>query len=445
MEKNLFQLSKEDQEGFFNFFLEKDKNLFALVILVASIQYAIFLPIEMIRGFEGEQIFYFRIGGAILYFIIYLIIKYGSFNTRSFQWYGFVIVFIVFFYSVAQDYFAVAHPYFLSNAMVVIVIFNYIGSGLHFAKALIANVIIFTVYVVYAEYNKEESPVLASQIPSLVSNIGFIAYAGYLIQKYKWAYYSKFKQLDREKEKFKELSTFKDRLFGVLAHDFKSPLLSLKNMLDLLKSKILQHSDLEDIVSELSSKVSHASEVTAKLLERAENQMDDVEVNPNWFVVNDLLDEAISFYNGVAKDKDISVFRKLNSNSLKVYADNNMISTVLRTIISYTLECCNRGDKLELSVILKDEKTVIIQLKDADFPHKQFKKYNCEHVNKMDKQPEITLCEDFIEKNNGEIFFDKISVTGSMARIILPGKRSLPSNYKPIQFELSETSNSNDL
>ena len=89
-------------------------------------------------------------------------------------------------------------------------------------------------------------------------------------------------------------------------------------------------------------------------------------------------------------------------------------------------------------------KNIIIQLKDADFSHKQPKKYNCGNLNKYDKQPVIALCEDFIEKNHGEIFFDKIFVTGSITRIVLPGKRSLPSNYKPLQLELSETSNSND-
>ena len=440
MERNLIKLNKVEQLEFLSFFLERDKKLYSLVILFTSVQYAIFLPIEIFRGFTDDVIIKFRIGGAVFYLVLFLITKGITLSVKSYQWYSFFTVILTLVFCMLQDYFADGHPLFLSNTMLILVLFIFIASGMFFNRAIVSTILAFVIYLSYVNLNTKTSEILIKQFPSLISTTAFIVFSGYLLQQYKYAYYCNIKQLDLEKEKYKELSRFKDRLFTVLAHDFRSPLKLIKKVLDLLSNKIVNPNELEIMIPELKKKLSHAAIVASQLLEKAENQMSEVALKPTWFLIDDLLNDVKELYVEVAEERKIQIEYLGSDKILKAYADINMINTVIRNLISHSLEFCSMGDKIEFRTFIKNERFIVIHLKSTTTTGKS--NFLCSGI---EENPVILLCKDFIEKNNGEFFIDKTNSERCNIMITLPGMRSKGSKYIPPQFSRSETLNSNDL
>jgi signal transduction histidine kinase len=124
---------------------------------------------------------------------------------------------------------------------------------------------------------------------------------------------------------------------------------------------------------------------------------------------------------GSAQIKGIGIKSNLQSN-IFVYADYNMLLTILRNLITNAIKFSKEGDSITLDVIEKDD-SITVKVIDTGVGIKS------EDLNKLFRLDEnlktegtanetgtglgLILCKEFVEKNNGTIWVESVLGKGS--------------------------------
>ena len=229
--------------------------------------------------------------------------------------------------------------------------------------------------------------------------------------------------------KLTELNNLKAKLFSIVAHDLRSPLNSLKSVLDLMKENALTKVEIKDILVSLSKDVHYTSDLTNNLLFWAESQMTGAVIEPTTFDLSKLSEDYIALFTNQALQKGIELIDQIHSESY-VYADQDMIALVIRNLLSNAIKFCSEGDKI--SILAKNTTTFLevmvcdtgTGIKNQHLP----KVFGNENFSTNGTNNEkgtglgLMLCKDFIEKNHGEIWVESTFGKGSTFYFTLPKK-----------------------
>ena len=227
-----------------------------------------------------------------------------------------------------------------------------------------------------------------------------------------------------------ELNATKDKFFSIISHDLKSPFNSILGFSQLLETNI-ENNDQEERL-EFIQIIRESAENTLKLLENllewAKSQTGKIKFNPEIISLEYLFSEAINLADSSAKNKNITISIAEGDN-IQIYADSNMINTVLRNLLSNAIKFTPKNGKIVLKGILKDNEVWVtvwdngIGIKSENIA-KLFK--ISETVSSQGTENEIgtglglILCNEFIEKHNGKIWVESELGKGSEFKFMLP-------------------------
>lgn len=149
----------------------------------------------------------------------------------------------------------------------------------------------------------------------------------------------------------KKLNEDKNRFMSILAHDLKSPFNSILGLLGLL-SENLKNYDIEKI-QKLINTVKHSSEHFYQLLESlllwARSQSGKMPFQPQMVNFNDMCNEIIEESRLIAVAKNITV-KIVSIDENDVFADMEMLKTILRNLISNAVKFTNLNGRVEISL-----------------------------------------------------------------------------------------------
>jgi len=230
-----------------------------------------------------------------------------------------------------------------------------------------------------------------------------------------------------------ELNATKDKFFSIIAHDLKTPFNSIIGFSELLVERIKEN-DLDKVtefagIIQQSSK--RAMDLLINLMEWSQLQSGRMTFNPELFDVSVLIGEVMLLLKGNADQKSIDIENQLPK-VLQVYADKEMISTVIRNLISNALKFTQTGGKVSISA-LSEANEVIITVSDngVGIPEDRIDKLFI--ISESNSTPGthkekgtglgLILCNEFMKKNQGEIWVESNYDFGSTFHISLPSKQ----------------------
>ena len=236
-------------------------------------------------------------------------------------------------------------------------------------------------------------------------------------------------ELNKMNSSLRKLNATKDKFFSIIAHDLKNPFHSIMGFTDLL----LNHFD--DFTNEkkinylqiIQSSAENVFKLLENLLHWARSQTGNIEFSPEVFDLNEMADQNIELVNSLLKDKRITAFKDIPENTT-MYADKNMINTVLRNLITNAIKFTEGG---KISVIAAtDANLTTIEIRDTGMGIPADKIDMLFEVDKG-KSTEGTrhesgtglgliLCKEFIEKNAGKIWAESKEGEGSSFAFTLP-------------------------
>lgn len=164
-------------------------------------------------------------------------------------------------------------------------------------------------------------------------------------------------QLNQSNEQLNNINLTKDKIFTIIAHDLKNPLSGFKNITSVL---VDYYNDMnEEEIKESLETIKDASNNLMLLLENlltwAKLQKNEIEKYPEKFAINYLVKKYIDHYNPKAKLKNIDIIYN-NGEEVYAYGDPNLISVVIKNLISNAIKYSNNDSKIIVDIQNIDSK-----------------------------------------------------------------------------------------
>lgn len=222
-----------------------------------------------------------------------------------------------------------------------------------------------------------------------------------------------------------------NRLFSIIGHDLKSPLISIKGFAEFLYNEIKDLTDEE--ITEYSKYIFQASNslnsILEGLLDWGQIQMGKIVFNPEQANLYQLTDKIVNQILIMAMPKKITIENKINV-EMKVYADKTMISTVLRNLLSNSIKFTPAEGKVFINAESVDKNEIIISVEDTGIgiePDK-LKYILSESFNKSTLGTDgekgtglgLSLSRDFIERNGGRMWVESELGRGTTFYFTIP-------------------------
>ncbi len=242
-------------------------------------------------------------------------------------------------------------------------------------------------------------------------------------------------KLVESEERLKELNASKDKFFSIIAHDLKGPFQNLIGYSQLLVQEFenLSSDEIREMSVDLYNSAKNLYRLLENLLQWSRLQRGVIEFNPIKFEIILVVSQNFDLLQNIAKEKNISLVSNVPEN-LTVYADLNMINTVIRNLLSNALKFTNCGGKIELNAAPTNDNYVKIEIKDNGVGMSEEFVGNIFRIDSYKSTPGtnneqgtglgLILCKDFIEKNKGKITVESKLGEGTTFTILLPASNS---------------------
>jgi PAS domain S-box-containing protein len=226
----------------------------------------------------------------------------------------------------------------------------------------------------------------------------------------------------------RSLNEDKDLFFSILAHDLRSPFSAIIGLTDLIKNNVRDYdiSKIEDFIHHINISAKSTSNLLEDLLMWAGSQSGRLSFRPQILNFTVVCQDIISDMRLIAETKNIMINFPVTER-IEVFADIDMLKTVLRNLMSNAIKFTNNGGHVDvfarelnsgLIISVADNGIGIPQQvldKLFDISHKHT---STGTANEPRSGLGLLLCKEFIEKHGGEIWVE--SKNGCEFRFSLP-------------------------
>jgi len=238
-------------------------------------------------------------------------------------------------------------------------------------------------------------------------------------------------EIKLKNEELQKLNATKDKFFSIIAHDLRSPFSSFLGLTKIMAEELpsLTMAEVQDIAVSMKNSASNLFSLLENLLDWARIQQGSIPFRPEVVQVHSITSQIISTMLESAKNKGIDLVYHIPDN-LEVFADSNMLQTIIRNLISNAVKFTSKGGKITVSAKSTPDNSVVISIKDTGIG---MNKKMIGDLFRLDGETRRTgtagepstglgliLCKDFIEKHGGKIWVESEAENGSTFYFIIP-------------------------
>jgi signal transduction histidine kinase len=222
-------------------------------------------------------------------------------------------------------------------------------------------------------------------------------------------------------------NTVKDRLLSVVSHDIKSPLNSLRGVLQVYNKGAITREEFDDFAKHLENDLSKTSMLVENLLYWTASQLKGIEVRNESFDLFLLVEENTQLFETIASSKNITLKHNAKRDTI-VNSDRNIVNLVLRNVLSNAIKFSYEGSVINIFVEVEHGiLRIIVEDQGIGMDEQTIKKlFSAElSVSSRGTQNEkgtglgLALCHDYIEKAGGQLIVESAKGEGSRFIIIL--------------------------
>ena len=225
----------------------------------------------------------------------------------------------------------------------------------------------------------------------------------------------------------------RDKMYSVIAHDLRSPMASIRMVLNL----VVQSSTPETVGPELYTLLDQANreseevhDLLDNLLKWTKSQTGRLNVVTQDLDLNDIIPGVVDIFEMIAQTKKITLALQRPDTPIVVRADNDMLKTVVRNFMSNAVKFSPEGSTIEIlmsqegdfaKVSVRDHGVGIAADRIGSIFHKGETTYGTggEEGSGLGLQ----LCQDFARKNGGDCTVESVEGQGSTFSVLIPLKK----------------------
>ncbi|MDX1585694.1 MAG: tetratricopeptide repeat-containing sensor histidine kinase [Balneolaceae bacterium] len=234
-------------------------------------------------------------------------------------------------------------------------------------------------------------------------------------------------KLKEQKKDLEEVNAVKNKLFGIVAHDLRTPLSALSGMLELVREEALSEEEMRQLFKEMEFSLHHNMNIMENLLVWAKQQMSGLQLNIQPLDACEIAEEIVGAHSFNARHKDITLKNEIQDEII-IKADYDLLKLVLRNLISNSLKFSNSGDEIAIRASVKGQE-VRFEIHDTgigmpeEVQSKIFAGGISSRKGTHDEKGSglgLNLCREFIEKQGGSITFESNEGEGTVFYFTLP-------------------------
>jgi PAS domain S-box-containing protein len=237
-------------------------------------------------------------------------------------------------------------------------------------------------------------------------------------------------EIKLKNEKLQTLNATKDKFFSIIAHDLKSPFNAIMGFSEILVEQVNEekYSGVAKYSKIIHSSSQRALDLLTNLMDWARSQTGRMEFIPEYFELVDFINDIIPIFTDIAGQKSITIFTGVPPNA-PIFADQAMISTVFRNLISNAIKFTKPGGEIIIAAT-ENQTEIVVSVKDngvgipRDMIGKLFRideNYTTSGTaNERGTGLGLILCKEFVEKHGGRIWVESVEGRGSVFSFNLP-------------------------
>ncbi|MBL6448038.1 hypothetical protein JMN32_17100 [Fulvivirga sp. 29W222] len=238
-------------------------------------------------------------------------------------------------------------------------------------------------------------------------------------------------QLATQRDELDSLNQLKDRMFTAVMHDFKTPISTLENMLNLLIKKHMSPDEAVPVSKQLLQVVKQSKTSINNIITWIKSHFEGFTVRRDTIDCDALFSEIKTYHASQANKKSIMI-EVDNGVRLNFISDREILFVVLNNLMSNAIKFSNRNGKVSLKSSIKD-KIVTFEVSDTgvgisqDIQKKLFGTSNYSTAGtSLEKGTGLGLliCKELIEKIGGDISVESELGEGTTFRVSIPFRNS---------------------
>ncbi|WP_273445412.1 sensor histidine kinase [Neolewinella agarilytica] len=237
------------------------------------------------------------------------------------------------------------------------------------------------------------------------------------------------RQIEAQNLQLQQLNATKDKFFGIIAHDIRSPIVALNGVGEQMSYYLEKGKTdkLERLADRVDGTAKRLSGLLDNLLNWALLQQGVIPYHPKAINITDAGNEIFEMFRSNAEVKNISLRLEVEE-GLKVHADEAALQTILRNLVSNAIKFTPEGGSVSIGTESQGDK-VFITVNDTGTgisAEKMKQLFTLEKTSEPGTAGEkgtglgLTLVKELAELNKGSLAVSSEPLRGSEFRVGLP-------------------------
>ncbi|HUX54960.1 MAG TPA: ATP-binding protein [Williamwhitmania sp.] len=230
-------------------------------------------------------------------------------------------------------------------------------------------------------------------------------------------------ELEMQRKELEVLNATKDKFFAIIAHDLRNPFSTVLSLSELLAREFenFDPERLKEFIGQIYKYSNNTFNLLENLLQWSMVQTGRMPLHPKVVNICDIVNENIELLRGNAANKGIEL-NGPKCGEWFAYVDINMITTVVRNLVSNAIKFTSAGGEVSISIV-QDSEYVLVTVSDTGVG---ISPEDMKNLFKLDSNPTtmgtgqekgtglgLILCKEFVERNGGKIWVESLLNQGT--------------------------------
>ena len=224
----------------------------------------------------------------------------------------------------------------------------------------------------------------------------------------------------------------RDKMYSVIAHDLRSPMASIRMVLNLVVASVspdMVGQELFELLDKANRESEDVHDLLDNLLKWTKSQTGRLSVVTQDLDLGDIIPGVVDIFEVIAATKKIKLNLQPSDEKLIVRADNDMLKTVVRNFMSNAVKFSPEGSSIDI-IMSKEGNFAKVSVRDhgvgisADRLGSIFHKGETTYGTGGEEGSGLglQLCQDFARKNGGDCTVESVEGEGSTFSVLVPLK-----------------------
>ena len=239
--------------------------------------------------------------------------------------------------------------------------------------------------------------------------------------------------IERQNEELRATISNRDKMYSVIAHDLRSPMASIRMVLNLVVSAVspdVTGPEIYELLDKANKESEEVHDLLDNLLKWTKSQTGRLKVVAQDLDLNDIIPGVVEIFEMIAMTKKIKLNYQAPGQPLMVRADNDMLKTVVRNFMSNAVKFSPEGSSIEITmrqegdfakISVHDHGVGIAPERIGTIFNKGDSTYGT--GGEEGSGLGLMLCADFAAKNGGDVMVESVLGEGSTFSVLLPLKK----------------------